>query len=82
MPFDSTDTAASRLPLQFVNIEITPLVGGQFAVAMQATLLDEKVFEFVGQELANERADTIEHMLAIIRANVGSLAMHSTVASP
>ena len=33
--------APAPLPLQFVNIEITPLIGGELSVVMQATLLDE-----------------------------------------
>jgi len=65
--------AASPLPLQFVSIEIMPVVGGKFSVAMQATLLDEEKLEFVGEDLANEHVDTIEQALAIIRQNVSAL---------
>ena len=61
-------------PLQFVNIEITPLVDGQFAVVMQATLLDEDEFEFIGQSLANEHVQTLDQALAVIQQNVGVLA--------
>lgn len=60
-------------PIQFVNIEITPLLGGEYAVVMQATLLDEEALEFVGQDLANERVPTIDDALAVIRQNVGAL---------
>ncbi|MGB6534378.1 MAG: hypothetical protein WBF58_00270 [Xanthobacteraceae bacterium] len=75
----SLDTSAgakalSQLPLQFVNIEIAPLIDGQYSVVMQATLLDEDELEFVGQDLASERVATLDEALAIIRANVGSLA--------
>ena len=66
--------APAPLPLQFVNIEITPLVGGRFAVAMQATLLDDEQFEFVGEDLAHEHVDTIEEALAVIRQNVAVLS--------
>lgn len=61
------------LPLQYVSIELMPIIGGKFSVAMQATLLDEQQFEFVGQELAHERVDTIEQALAVIRQNVAML---------
>jgi hypothetical protein len=61
-------------PLQFVHIEITPLIGGEFAVVMQATLLDEDELEFVGQDLANEHVQTLDQALAIIQQNVGVLA--------
>ena len=61
------------LPLQFVNIEITPIVGGKLSVAMQATLLDEDELEFVAQDLANAHVDTIEQVLAVIRQNVAAL---------
>jgi len=76
----SFDTAADRAmpgrpPLQFVNIEITPLVGGQLGLFMQATLLDEQDFEFVGQELANAHVDTLDEAIALIRQNVAMLAI-------
>jgi len=71
--------AAAPLPIQFVNIEITPLIDGQFAVAMQATLLDEQELQFIGQDLAYERVETLDQALAVIRQNVAALA-HSCVA--
>ena len=75
MSFDSAGaTASAPLPLQFVNIEITPLIDGQYGVAMQATLLDEDELQFVGQDLASARVATLEEVFAIIRANVGPLA--------
>jgi hypothetical protein len=74
----SLDIAAGRsapapFPIQFVNIEITPLIGGQFSVAMQATLLDEEELEFVGQDLAHAHVDTLDEALAVIRTNVAAL---------
>ncbi len=47
------DIAAGKIPpvpfpIQYVTAEITPLIGGQFSVVMQATLLDEEELEFVG----------------------------------
>jgi len=76
MSFDTSAGAKAPppLPLQFVNIEITPLVDGHYAVVMQATLLDEEQLEFVGQDLASERVATLDQALAIIRANVAPLA--------
>jgi hypothetical protein len=61
-------------PLQFVNIEITPLMGGQFSVVMQGTTLDEAEFEFVSQDLANARVGTLDEALSVIRQNVAALA--------
>lgn len=63
----------AHLPLQFVNIEITPLIGGQFGLVMEATLLDEQELEFVGQELASAHVDTLDQALAMIRENVAML---------
>jgi len=79
MPFDTAagaDTPAP-LPLQYVSIELMPIVGGRLSVALRATLLDEQQFEFVGQDLAHERVDTIEQALAVIRQNVATLAPFS-----
>ncbi|HTV27701.1 MAG TPA: hypothetical protein VMF32_07950 [Xanthobacteraceae bacterium] len=75
----SLDTAAGAeapapLPLQYVSIELMPIVGGKFSVAMQATLLDEERLEFVGEDLAHAQVDTIDQALAIIRHNVAALA--------
>jgi hypothetical protein len=77
MPFDSQAraTASAPNPIQFVNIEITPLIDGQYSVVMQATMLDEEELEFVGQDLANEHVGTLDEALALIRTNVAPLAM-------
>ncbi len=66
--------APAPTPIQFVNIEITPLIDGQFSVVMQATLLDEEQLEFVGEELAHAHVDTLDEALAVIRQNVAALA--------
>jgi len=60
-------------PIQYVTAEITPLIGGEFSVVVQATLLDEEQLEFVGQDLASAHVDTLEEALAVIRANVSAL---------
>ena len=75
MPLDKATgaTAPAPYPLQFINIEITPLIDGEISVAMQATLLDEDQLEFIGQDLAHEHVKTIDEALAIIRQNVGPL---------
>jgi hypothetical protein len=74
----SLDIAAEEippapLPLQFVHVEITPLVGGEYSVVMQATLLDEEELQFVGQDLASEHVETLDQALAVIRQNVAAL---------
>jgi hypothetical protein len=66
--------ASAPNPLQFVDIQITPLIDGQYSVVMQATLLDEDELEFVGQDLANAHVSTLDEALAIIRENVSPLA--------
>ena len=66
--------APAPLPLQFVSIELMPVVGGKFSVAMQATLLDEDDLQLIGQDLAHERVDTIDEALAVIRQNLAGLA--------
>lgn len=66
--------APASFPLQFVSIELMPIAGGRFSVAMQATLLDEKALDFVGEDLAHENVATIDEVLAVIRANIAGLA--------
>jgi hypothetical protein len=75
----SLDTEAGTqipapLPLQFVSIELMPIAGGRFSVAMQATLLDEQELEFVAEELAHAHVATLDQALALIRQNVAALA--------
>ena len=74
LDIDAGAKPPAPLPLQFVHIEITPIVGGHYAVAMQATLLDEEELAFVGQDLAHERVDTLDQAVAVIRQNVAILA--------
>jgi hypothetical protein len=75
MPIDNAagTKASASLPLQYVSIELMPIAGGQFSVAMQATLLDEDALDFVGENLAHVHVGTIEEALAVIRANAGIL---------
>lgn len=71
---DTTGGAsASALPVQFVDIKITPLLAG-FGLEMTATFLDEELLEFVGQDLATERVETLDHALALIASNLRSTA--------
>jgi hypothetical protein len=50
-----------------------PLIGGQFSVALQATLLDEDELEFVGQDLANAHVESIDEALEVIRASLTAI---------
>jgi hypothetical protein len=65
MPLDiaAGASAPAPSPIQFVNIETTPLMGGEYSVVMQATLLDEEELEFIGQDLANERVETLDQAI-------------------
>jgi hypothetical protein len=80
MPLDipSGATAPPTYPLQFINIEITPLIDGKYSVAMQATLLDEERLDFIGQDLAHEHVKTLDEALTIIRRNVAPLTTLGT----
>jgi hypothetical protein len=75
MSFDTAAGAATPapFPIQYVSIELMPVVGGKLSVAMQATLLDEERLEFVGEDLAHAQVDTIDQALAVIRQNVAAL---------
>ena len=72
---EASPRAPAPLPLQFVSIEIAPLIGGQFSVVMQATLLDEEELQFVAEDLGNERVATLDQALAVIRQNVTALSV-------
>lgn len=75
MPLETATPARTPAPLalQFVSVQIMPLIGGKFSVALEATLLDEDELEFVGQDLASAHVDTLDQALAVIRANMAVL---------
>jgi hypothetical protein len=66
------------LPLQYIDIQLTPLDSGQVSVFMQATLLDEDELRLVGENLVNERVDTLDQALAVTRQNVAALTPSCT----
>jgi hypothetical protein len=72
-------TAPATHPLQFIHIEITPLIDGEYSVAMQATLLDEEQLAFIGQDLAHEHVKTLDEAMTIIRRNVAPLTALASV---
>ena len=55
------ENPAAPLPLQYIDIQLTPVIGGQISVFMQATLLDEEELRLVGEDLLNERVNTLDH---------------------
>ena len=79
MPLDipAGGNAPGTYPLQFINIEITPLIDGKYSVAMQATLLDEEQLELIGQDLAHEHVQTLDEAMTIIRRNVAPLTAYA-----
>jgi hypothetical protein len=74
MSFDSAASprAAAPLPLQYVSIELMPVLGGRYTVAMEATLLDESELQFVAEELVHEHVDNLDQALALIQRNVAA----------
>ena len=85
MPLDipSGATAPPIYPLQFINIEITPLIDGKYSVAMQATLLDEERLDFIGHDLAHEHRPGIAGLAPRERSQTGPTeAEHGTAQVP
>ena len=66
--------ARAHLAFQYLSVELMPIVGGRFSVAMQATLLDEQELQFVGEDLAHVQVATIEEALSVIRENTAILS--------
>ena len=64
---------STSLSLQFISIEIAPLMAGGLAIAIQATLLDEQELEFIGQDLVQASADSLDEAIALIRENTNIL---------
>jgi hypothetical protein len=75
MSLDNTFITPTQdhLPIQYITIEITPLLAGGFGLSMEATLLNEEELEFVGQELTNRKVDNLDQMISAIRSNISVL---------
>jgi hypothetical protein len=51
-------------------MELSPQIDGKVLVSLTATTVDEEEPQLLDQEVACERVDTIDDVLALIRAHV------------
>lgn len=74
MMFD-TDAGATAagfpkvLNLEFLRVQLSPLLGGGVHVAVTATCIDEQIPELLEQEIVSDRVPTIEGALALVVAH-------------
>jgi hypothetical protein len=75
----SLESAAAHppasLPIQFVDLRLTPLANGHVSIRVQATRLDEDDLEFVGEDLADEQVRSLTDLLRVIQQNVAQLSL-------
>lgn len=66
------ETAApNALPdLEFLRIELAPLIDGAVLVSLTATTVDEEEPQLLDQEIASVRISTIDELVALIRTHV------------
>jgi hypothetical protein len=56
--------------VEFFRIELASLDDGSIHVALTATTVDEEEPQLLDQEIARDRVETIDDVLALIRAHV------------
>ena len=68
---ETADTKSSVIQgADFLRMELSPQIDGKLLVALTATTVDEEEPELLDQEVAFERVDTLDDVIAIIRAHV------------
>lgn len=55
---------------EFFRMELSPQIDGKLLVALTATTVDEEEPQLLDQEIACERVDTLDDVIALIRAHV------------
>jgi hypothetical protein len=73
------ETAAPNDPpgLEFLRIELAPLIDGAILVSLTATTVDDEVPELLDQEVACVRVSTIDELLTLIRTHVRIGSAHA-----
>jgi hypothetical protein len=59
----------TKLPVEFLRVELSPAKDGSVFVAVRATSVDEpeqECFELIEHELANDHVSTIDAALALV----------------
>jgi hypothetical protein len=71
--------APRALPgVEFLRIELTPLVDGGIFVSLTATTVDDEEPQLLDQEIASDRVATIEAALAFISEHA-HLVFHASI---
>lgn len=63
---------ATLKAVEFVTIQLAQLSDGMIAVSLTATTVDEEEPQLLNQEIVNERVQSIDDALALIRTSVAS----------
>ena len=71
--------AAANIPstLEFLRIELAPLIDGEVLVSLTATTIDDEEPQLLDQEVACVRVSTIEELLTLIRTHVRIGSAHA-----
>jgi len=64
------------IPIEFVTIQLAPHADGKILVSLTATTVDEDEPQLLDQEIAHERINTLDELVALIRAHVRIGAHH------
>jgi hypothetical protein len=64
------EIATIRKTVWFYNLDLALLADGGYHVSLTATTVDEGEPQLLCQEILDERADSIDHALALIKKGV------------
>jgi hypothetical protein len=61
---------------EFFRIELAPLIDGKILVSLTATTVDEEEPQLLDQEIACDRVDSVDDIIALIRTHVRVVPDH------
>jgi hypothetical protein len=65
---------SSTPPIEYFTIQLMPLWEGGISASLRSTTFDEMDFELIDQDIAHVRVDTLDELVALIRAHVQIVA--------
>jgi hypothetical protein len=62
--------ARTSPPIEFIRIELAPLAQGGVSLLVKSTVFDETELDFLDQEIATGRVNSLDEAFALIREHV------------
>jgi hypothetical protein len=63
-------SAAPASPLEFLRVDLSPLIDGSVFVALTATMLDPDEPQLLDEEVASKNITSIDQLMELLRTHV------------